>query len=131
MRRFIFIFTVIVLAACLAACGKAGPSGPTGEVIDAWKKAGLDASGFGSSDSKGIGGGTCSSGKVSGIETTICEFGDADAAKKAEAAGLTQVGDATGAAIAQGKLLLVVADRTKADPTGKTIKQLAAAFRNR
>jgi hypothetical protein len=113
-----------------AACGRSGPSGPVGDVVDAWKKAGLDPAPFVPAE-KPLPGGTCSAGKVSGLEVMVCEFADADSAKKAEAAGLAQVGDATGAALAQGKLVLVVADRGKSDPSGKKIKDLAAGFRNR
>ncbi len=121
----------IVLALILVAGCDGSGSGPTGELVSAWKKAGLDPSGFSTVEGKALGGGTCQAGKVSGVDTTVCEYADADAARKAEPAGLAHVGDTTGAALTQGKLLLVVADRGKADPNGKAIKQIAAAFRNR
>jgi len=45
-------------------------------------------------------------------------------AKAAEDAGLTWVGDTTGASQAAGKVLVVVADRRKGDPSGRTINQM-------
>lgn len=118
-----------VLIAVLLAAGCSSSSAPS-ELVDAWKKAGLDPQGFASIDGKTLGG-KCEAGKVSGVDTTICEFPDADAAKKAEAVGLAQVGDTTGAALAQGKYLLVLADRGHTDANGKKIHDIAAAFRNR
>ena len=113
-----------------AACGKGDPSGPTGDVISAWQRAGLEPTAFEPVDAKALGG-TCRAGKVKGIETTVCEFPDAAAAKRAEVTALAQVGEATGAAIAQGRVLLVVADRARTDPNGKSIKEIAKVFRNR
>jgi hypothetical protein len=90
-------------------------------VIDAWKKGGLApgeliaTKGFGS---------TCQSSSVDKVEVVLCDFGKADEAKKAEKAGLDWVGDTTGAAWASGSVVVAVADRTKADPSGKTINKL-------
>jgi hypothetical protein len=121
-----------LLATALAlacACGKSD-GGATADLVGAWQQAGLDPTSFQPIDAKALGG-TCRAGKVKGVDATVCEFEDADKAKRAEAAGLAQVGDATGASIAQGKLLLVLADRSKADPSGKNIKEIAKVFRNR
>jgi hypothetical protein len=120
----------IVALLLAAACGKGEPSGPTGDVISAWQRAGLEPTAFEPVDAKGLGG-TCRAGKIKGIDTTLCEYADAAAAKTAEAAGLAQVGEATGASIAQGRVLMVLADRTRADPNGKNIKEIAKVFRNR
>lgn len=122
MRRIVLL-SVFVVAAC-------GNSGPAGDFTNAWKLAGLDPQSFSTVDAKSLGG-KCEAGKVSGVETTLCEYDNADAAKQAEAAGLAQVGDSTGASLAQGKYLLVLADRGRADPNGKKIRDIAAAFRNR
>jgi len=122
MRR-IALLSILFAAAC-------GNSGPAGDFTNAWKLAGLDPQGFNSVDAKNLGG-KCQAGKVSGVDTTLCEYETADAAKQAEAAGLAQVGDTTGASLAQGKYLLVLADRGRADPNGKKIRDIAAAFRNR
>lgn len=54
----------------------------------------------------------------------LCCFGSDRDAKAAEGDALTWVGDTTGVARAQGPVLIVVADRHKADPSGKTINQV-------
>ena len=119
----------VVLLAVLAACGS-GASGSVGDVITGWQQAGLEPASFQAADVKALGG-RCQAGKVKGVDATVCEFDDADKAKRAEAAGLGLVGEATGAALSQGKLLLVLADRSRTDPTGKNIQAIAKVFRNR
>ncbi len=90
-------------------------------LLDAWKKAGLPASGF--VDTKGFGP-TCWSGPVNGIDVMVCEHPKSADAKAGEKAGYDWVGDSTGAAWSSGTLVIAVADRKKADPSGKTINQL-------
>jgi hypothetical protein len=65
---------------------------------------------------------------VDGLGVTLCSYPDEAGAKAAEPAGLAAVGDATGTALSRGRLLLVVADRAKADPTGKTIDRITKVF---
>jgi hypothetical protein len=68
---------------------------------------------------------------VGGVELTLCEYDDESRAKKHEAAGLDLVGEATGSSLAQGKLLLVVADRGNVDKDGKRIDTITRTFRGR
>jgi len=89
-------------------------------VVDAWKKAGLSAT---LTSSAGFGK-ACSAGTIDKLDVVICEYGSADEAKQAEQPGLAWVGSTTGAAWAEGKLVIAVADRKKSDPHGKTINQL-------
>jgi len=91
-------------------------------VVDAWGKAGLKASAMTASATAF--GKNCSAGTIDKIEVVICEYGNADEAKKAEKPGLDWVGGTTGAAWASGSLVIAVADRKKSDPQGKTINQL-------
>jgi hypothetical protein len=119
----------ILLVALLGACG-GSPGGAVAELIMAWQQAGLDTTAFQAADARALGG-KCSAGKVKGVDATVCEFEDADKAKRAEPQGLALVGEATGASLAQGKMLLVLADRGRADPTGKNIQAIAKVFRNR
>jgi hypothetical protein len=120
---------VLLLA---AACGKgSGGAGGSDAVLAAWRSSALEVGSFASVDSRGFGDASCRAGKVKGIDATLCDFKDADAAKRAEAAGLAQVQDTTGLAIADGKVLLVLADRARSDPSGKRINEIAKAFRNR
>jgi hypothetical protein len=128
LRRILSWSIFVVAAACQG--GGQGGSG-TSDLVDAWKKSGLEPSSFVAADGKAIGAQGCQTGKVSGVETTVCDYPDVDSARRAETAGLTQVGEATGASLAHGKQLLVVADRGKVDNNGKTIKLIASTFRNR
>ena len=118
--------TSLVLVLALAAavgCSKEkkGPSSKDG-VIEAWKKGGLEPSAF--TAAKTEIGKDCSSGTVNKVEVLLCTFASEKEAKEAEDKGLQWVGDTTGASQAQGEILIVAADRKKADPTGKTINQL-------
>ena len=120
-------------ALALAACGNDRPSPPAGRdgVLAAWKQAGLTVSAMSEADGKALGGGDCRAGTVSGLDVTLCSYGSDKAASAAQDAGLTSVGSATGASLAQGSMLLVVADRRNADPSGRTIDQITKAFRGR
>jgi hypothetical protein len=91
-------------------------------LVDAWKKAGLTPGELAPAE-KGFGK-DCNSTTVNKVEVVVCEFGNADEAKKAEAPGLEWVGTTTGAAWSAGPLVIAVADRKKADAGGKTINQL-------
>lgn len=137
MRSVIMMVAAAALMAAVAGCDKgdgagkgAAPSGVDG-VLEAWKKAGLTVSAFDAADGAKYGGGECKSGTVSGVDAVLCVFATPDLAKAAEAKGLAAVGDTTGSSLAEGKLLLVVADRRKADPQGKTINQATKLFRGR
>lgn len=119
----------IALTVALVGCGDSKqPASPEGAEA-AWKAAGLEVSAFEDSELAAVGVTECRAGTVSGVHVTLCELADAAAAKKAEAKGLTVVGDHTGASLARGPLLLVVVDKDKADAKGKTINTLTKAFR--
>ena len=106
----------------------APPSGAAADVIDAWKQAGLTVSAFTPADGKAVGG-ECSSGTVGGVDVVLCSFDDSAAAKKAEDAGYATVGSNTGVSLSNGSMLLIAADRRKADPSGRTINQLSKLFK--
>jgi hypothetical protein len=112
----------VLLIALLVACSK--KSGPTSRdgAIEAWKKGGLQPSAF--TQAQTDIGKDCASGTVNKLEVLVCTFPSDKDAKAAEDAGLKWVGDTTGASRAQGDVLIVVADRKKADPTGKVINQI-------
>src|SRR5687767_9575932 len=131
MARLMKTLAVAVVVLVSSACGKGQGSEAAAGVIDAWKAAGLEPTAFQKVDGKALGDGKCSGGAVKGISATLCEYPDAAAARRAEAAGLAQVSDATGLALAQGRMLLILADRERKDPSGKNINEIARAFRNR
>lgn len=111
------------IALALVACSKES-SGPTSRdgVVAAWKKGGLEASEL--KAAKTDVGKDCATGTVSKLDVLVCTFTSEAEAKAAEDKGLQWVGDTTGASKALGEMLVVVADRKKADPNGKVINQL-------
>lgn len=132
MRKLIYSLLCPMLLVSIAACSKGGNHGSsaTASVITAWKDAKLTPTDF-AAVAGGELGGSCRAGHVDGLETLLCEYPDAKAAKAAEAAGLARVGETTGTAIAKDKLLLVVADRKKVDPEGRRLNLIAKTFRGR
>ncbi len=121
-RRLAIVFAVLA-----AACGK-GDGGQAQSIVAAWQKAGLEPSALEPIDGKPFDDGMCRTGSVGGIDVTLCEYKDADAAKKAEAVGLTKIGDATGVARAEGRVMIVLADRRGHDPNGRTINRILKVF---
>lgn len=114
-----------LVAAALIACSKEGADQRSSRdaVIAAWKQAGLEPSAFTQATTVGN---DCASGTVNRLEVLVCTFATEQEAKAAEDKGLAWVGDATGASRARGTMLIAVADRRKADPSGRTINQLIA-----
>ena len=127
----------LLLIAALAACSKSegfsgdnkaaaspaeGEDGPRAEILAAWKKGGLTTSPL--SPAQVPVGKDCQTGTVGAVDVLLCVFPSNAEAKAAEDAGLGWVGDTTGAAQASGKVLVAVADRRKADPSGRTINQM-------
>lgn len=122
MRR---VLTVLALATL--GCSGGGAS----SVMEGWRQDGLEPSSFTEAAGDALGGGKCSAGTVASVDTTLCEFADDGAAKKAERAGEKFIGDATGISMSAGKMLLVVVDRKKLDPEGRKMNQIAQSFRMR
>jgi hypothetical protein len=127
----------ILIAAALLAVGcdksetksKAAASPAANkDVLAAWKKAGLTVTSVAEADGAPFGDGDCTSVQVYGVDVVVCQYASADLAKQAEAKGLEVVGETTGVSISRGPLLLVVADRRKADPEGRAINQISQIF---
>jgi hypothetical protein len=118
--------TIAVLA-IVAACGKAGPAEPSSRdaLIAAWKQAGMTPAEFKPTQSPI--GKDCQLGAVNNVDVMVCSFASPDDANAAQNAALQWVGDTTGAAQAHGALIIAVADRKKADPSGKTINAILKA----
>jgi hypothetical protein len=118
--------TLPLLFVALIACDKAAetPAGASGRdrIVEGWKKNGLTPSALTKAEVPV--GKDCQSGTVGGIDVLLCVFPTEAEAKAAEEAGLAWVGDTTGAAQAKGAILVVAADRKKADPSGRTINQM-------
>ncbi len=114
--------TWLLIALAAAACSKEKGATSRDGVVEAWKKGGFQPSAL--TEAKTEVGTDCASGNVNKIDVLVCTFKSAKEAKEAEDKGLLWVGNNTGAAKAQGEMLIVVADRKKVDPHGKIINQL-------
>ena len=107
-----------------------GCSSGVDDVMAAWKAAGEAPSAFTDVGEK-LPGGKCQAGKVSGLEATLCVFDSAEKAQQAEEAGWQMVGTAVGSAVVSGKLVLVISDPRKEDPSGRRINTLVKAFQSK
>ena len=143
-KRSLLTLSALALALAAQGCNKsasesgtgtttagAGVASPgTSPAIEAWKQAKLEVTSFAPTEVVGLKGARCRGGAVAGLESVLCDFADEAAAIAAEDAGLEAVGEHTGAALAAGKSLLIVADRKKVDPSGKALNQVVKTFRD-
>jgi serine/threonine protein kinase len=128
-----FLLVIILLAS--RGCGddkdkQAGGPAPASfdDLESGWKSAGLSPGGFAPIDGQALGNGQCKSGAVNGLDVTVCEYPSPQVAESAKPSGLAAVGAATGAAVVAGKRMLVVADRKKADASGRSIDKIIKVF---
>jgi hypothetical protein len=120
------LLVVLVAAACgkssePSGAGSAAPATPRDAVVAAWKADKLAPQLAAAQVSVGK---DCQAGAVEQLDVLVCNFATPAEAKAAEAAGNAWVGAATGASQAHGAALIVIADRKKADPNGRTINRL-------
>ena len=117
-------------AGCDGAKTRDAAAGPRTDdaMLAAWRKAGLEVSAFTDVDTKPFQATSCRGGTAGGVDVVLCSYDTGEDAHAAQDLGLTSVGAATGASIARGSRLIVVADRRKADPSGRTIDALLRAF---
>ncbi len=119
----------------VAACGKSDDKGNSpmakiagsvgsgrDRIVDAWKDAKLTPSAL--TPAEVAFGKDCQSGTVEGLDVLLCDYASPAEAKAAEDQGLTWVGSATGSSQAHASTLVVIADRRKTDPSGRTINRL-------
>lgn len=118
MRRTLTCLGLLLLTACSAG---------SEDVIEAWKKAGQSTGEFKDVGEK-LPGGKCVTGRVAGLDATLCDFKEAEQARRAEDAGWALVGNTVGSAVVSGKALLVIADPRKEDPSGRRINDLIQTF---
>ena len=125
--RTLVITTLAVLGLACSKSGEfdkaaGGSAGARDAVVAAWKDAKLTPSAL--TPATVAFGKDCQSGTVEGIDVLLCNFGSAAEAKAAEDPALTWIGQATGVSQAHGAALVVLADRRKTDPSGRTINRL-------
>lgn len=134
-RAIAFLLALLLLAACDEDKGGAKGKGPAPDddaLIAAWKKAGLEVSSFTDADAAAYSAQSCRAGTVGGVDVTVCSYDtgeDAAAAQDPALALLEKGGATTASALVRGKKLLVVVDKRKADPSGRSINAITGAFR--
>ena len=104
----------------------------TDDVVDAWKSAGLNPAAFAPVDPMTYRAGYCAQGTVGVVDALICEYSDDDSldrAKKVIQDMWNKEGVHTGVEVRTKRTLIAVADRTKADPNGKTIAKAVETFK--
>jgi hypothetical protein len=119
------VLTLATLGLAVVACSKPGADKAASgrdAVVAAWKDAKLTPSAL--TPATVTFAGDCQTGTVEGVDVLLCNFGSAGEAKAAEDQGLAWVGQATGSSQAHGATLVVLADRRKTDPNGRTINRL-------
>ena len=119
------------LVVMLAACGgsEAKPAISDDALVAAWRADKLEVSALTTVDGEAYASKDCRGGTVSGVDVVVCSYASGEDAQAAEELGLAVIADATGSAIARGTRLLVVVDRRKADPSGRTIDAVTRGFR--
>ncbi len=131
MRWIILLATALL--AC--ACSKSGASKVERSSLDeaavALAKKGLAPDKLDEVRLASVPARTCRAGAVHDLDLILCELDEGVEPKKAEEAGLKVVGETTGTALASGRVLLILADRRGADPSGKRMNEIARAFAGR
>ncbi len=129
--RALGVLAALALGAAAGACDKdaSKTGGSDDTAVAAWRKAGLEVSALTDVDAKPYSAQGCKGGTVSGVDVILCRYDTGEDAKAAEDPALATLSGVTGAALANGSRLLVVADRRKADPTGRTIDIVTKTFR--
>jgi hypothetical protein len=121
---------LLLVAACSKSDDKSNPMakavgatlGGRDAIVEAWKDAKLSPSAL--TPAQVAFGKDCQSGTVENLDVMLCDYPSPAEAKAAEDQGLTWIGEATGASQAHGPTLVLIADRRKADPSGRTINRM-------
>lgn len=115
----------------LAGCKKPPPEAL--RVVDVQaglSKAGLKLGAFQPTDAARFSAQKCEAGTVEALETVVCEYGSDEAVREGKRGGEGWIAAAvTGVALENGRTLLVLADRGRADPNGKLIHRITQAYR--
>lgn len=134
---------LLLLLAAVTACGKnksGAPSSPaahvqgtphTDDALAAWRSAGLTPDGFTRIEPAPNSATYCEHGLVRGVDTLVCEYASEEALTRGTQQvkeGWERVDVHTGVVIRAKRTLMVVVDRERREPSGKTISQMAKIF---
>jgi hypothetical protein len=137
---------MVLLLATFPACGKnkaaatSAPASPaahvqgtphTDDVLNAWRNAGLAPEGFARVDPAPNSAAYCEHGVIHGVDTLVCEYASDDTLARGTQQvkeGWARVDIHTGVIVRAKRTTMVVVDRERREPSGKTISQLAKVF---
>jgi hypothetical protein len=140
MRRTQLRIAMVLLLATVPACGKNKAVSPaahvqgtphTDDVLAAWRNAGLAPEGFARVEPAPNSATYCEHGKVRGVDTLVCEYTSEDALARGTAQvkeGWARVDAHTGVILRAKRTMMVVVDRERREPSGKTISLMAKVF---
>jgi hypothetical protein len=146
MRPLRYFPAIIFLVGALPACGKnrasssASPATPTAhvqgtphtnDVLNAWRNAGLAPEGFARVDPAPNSAAYCEHGEIRGVDTLVCEYASEEALTRGTQQvkeGWARVDAHTGVIVRAKRTTMVVVDRERREPSGKTISQMAKVF---
>ena len=137
---------LVAALAALPACRKGtpveatAPSKPaahvqgtphTDEVLTAWRNGGLAPEGFVAVQPPPNSADYCEHGNVRGVDTLVCEYASEEALTRGTQQvkeGWERVDAHTGVVLRAKRTLMIVVDRERREPSGKTISQMAKLF---
>jgi hypothetical protein len=135
---------ILLLLAAGSSCGKnkatsslASPAAHvqgtphTDEVLNAWRNAGLAPEGFVAITPAPNSAAYCEHGQVNGVDTLACEYASEESLTRGIAQvkeGWARVDAHTGVVLRAKRTTMVVVDRERREPSGKTISQMAKVF---
>lgn len=122
--------SLIPIALCISAflvgCGKKGVEAE----LQTFKDAGRNVSAFTDTNAAALGAQRCQTGTLDGVQTLLCEFGSSEAATAGLPAAQLWLGDAhSGLVLRRDLVILALADRNEADPSGQSMSSLIKIFR--
>jgi len=129
--RIARICVVALMALAAVACKKPAEGGVhLDDVQGAFGKADWKSSPFAPIDAAKFSAQKCVGSSIEGVDVVLCEFGSEEAKLRGKHAVESWVAEAvTGAALDNGRTVLGLADRARADPNGKIIHQVTKAYR--
>jgi hypothetical protein len=140
------LFALVAVLAVLPACrkGKSGQPGAasppqthvqgtphTDDVLNAWRSAGLAPEDFVAMRPAPNSADYCEHGQIHGVDTLVCEYASEEALTRGTQQvkeGWARVDAHTGVVLRTKHTLMVVVDRERREPSGKTINQMAKIF---
>jgi len=118
-----------LLGCALGGCHRAPPPDAIEPGMAALRDAGLKVEGFAPVDARRFAAIACREGRVESFAALVCDYGAPEAWPRGKRAAEDWIGSAlTGTWAARDRLLLVLADRDRADPSGKQLSKVVHAF---